>query len=453
MAKRAGQTFDGYFRGILQRKTPRAQDPGYLDQALNVTCRGGAIQGRPGFRPMTGLPCGKTIRGMRWHVREDGTREKLVAAGEDLQRVIFGGDPETLSLSQLPLYNQTRVEQQKVNFLPLSGGTNTTFIFDGVNANLKWDGVALTKMGVPNGPTPAAPTPGAGDITPGTRNYVITLRSSASAHEGDYSIVKRTVTNTTNSSFTFDSPVQTPDPVGSATSIQTAADNNQYDDPQVGSWLLYRTRKDGSAYFLIAEADIGVDITDNIPDDNLDDTHPLEELVNGPPQAPIIAMVEHRNQMVAIMADDRSTLRFSNFDPDYMVPEGWPRNQAQPVAPGDGDTVTALRSLGEWCLITKQNSSYAIVGDDYAHYKIVPLIAGGGREGVGTAFPGAMLQADNAVFLASRDGFYRVDREGQLSTSRLSSAIDDLYSAVNFTLTSAAFFDRKRRIIVWLAHG
>lgn len=377
----------------------------------------------------------------------------LIASGADIQRCIFGGDPETLSLSQLPLYNQTRVEQQKVNFVSLSGGPNTTFIFDGVNANLKWDGIGLTKMGVPNGPTPAEPSIDPGAISPGTRQYVITLRSASSEHEGDISVIKRTVTTTTNHMATFPSPVQTPDAVGSAATIAAAAANNQYDDPQVGTWLLWRTTKDGAAYRFIAEADIGVDIADNVTDEQLNGSDPVEELRNGPPQAPIVALVEHRNQMVAIMSDDRSTLRFSNFDPEYMVPEGWPRNYAQPVAPGDGDEVTALRSLGEWCVVFKNNASYALVGEGYKEYKIVPLIAGGGRQGVGTAFPGSVFQADNAVFFASRDGFYRIDREGQLSANRLSNAIDDLYSAVNFTLTSSAFYDRKRRLIVWLAHG
>lgn len=453
MAKRASQTFDGFFRGILQRPHPRAQDPGYVDQALNVTFRGGSIQGRPGMRPFSGLPCDGTVRGIGWHVREDGGREMLMATSTGaIQLCTFGGDPETLPLTSLPLNDQTRVDVAKVNFLSLSGGPNTTFIYDGVNTNLKWDGNALTKMGVPDGPQPVDPTQAAGNVPKGTHVWCQTLVSGSSGHEGEISSTSdpdytRTVTTTIDTSFEFASPTQvpgTPDPT-----------NNEFDDPQVTKWRLYRTVvTDGvGAFLFIAEADIGTAIIDNVTDEALRGSDPAEERRNSAPPAPIVGMCEHRGQLVAVMSDDRSVLRFSNSDPDYMVPEGWPRSYVQPVAVGDGDEITALRSLSEWCLVFKQNSSHAIVGDNFADYKIVPMVAGGTRQGVGTAFPGSVFHADNTVFSAGRDGFYRTDREGELSAHRISQAIDDLYSAVNFTLTSSAFFDRKRRLMVWLAHG
>lgn len=452
MAKRRSQTFDGYQRGILQRKQPRQEEDGFVDEALNVTFRGGAIQKRPGIRPFHGAPFNGPVRGMGWHVRLDGTRELLVAAGATLQRCSFQGDPIDIPMTNLPLYNQTRTEQQNVFFLSMSGGTNTTFIFDGVNCNVKWDGANLSKMGLPNGPTPVVPVDGAGIIEKGFRKYVITLVSPY--HEGDISVVVREVTLLNNGhSQTFASPVQTPDPVGDAASIATAAANNQYDDPQVTKWRLWRTVADGAQFRFIGEADIGVDIVDNVSDELLNGSDLVEQLRNGPPQAPIVAMVEHRGQMVAVMNDDRSLLRFSNFDPDYQVPEGWPRNQVQPVSHADGDEISALRSFNEWCVVFKQNSTHAIIGESFAEYKIVPVITGDTRQGIGCAFPGSVRQVDNAVFFASRDGIYRIDRSGDLTAQRISTAIDDLYSAVNFSLGSASFFDRKRRLFAFLTHG
>lgn len=450
MAKRYSQTFDGYSRGILQRKSPRAQDAGYLNEGLNVAGIGGAIQSRPGIRPFNGVAFAGPIRGMHWHVRVDGTRELLVAAGAFLQRCSLGGDPIPMPLTNLPLIDQTRVDVEKVHFLALSGGTNTTFIYDGVNQNIKWDGSLLSKMGLPDGPTPAVPAPDAGDIPPGTRDYVITLVSPY--HEGEISLVPRTVTQTVNQSQTFASPVQTPDPVGTPTSIQAAAANNQYDDPQVFKWRLWRTRPGGAVLRFIDEADIGVDIIDNTTDDTLDGRDVVERLVNSFPQARIAAMVEHRGQLVAAMVDDLSILRFSNVDPDYMVPEGWPRNFVQPVSHGDGDVVTALRSFNEWCVVFKENSTHAIIGEAFADYKIMPLMAGGTRMGIGTAFPGSILQVENAVFFAARDGIYRLDRTGGTPV-RITAAIDDLYAAANFSLGSATFFDRKKRIFGFLGHG
>jgi hypothetical protein len=341
---------------------------------------------------------------------------------------------------------------QKVNFLSLSGGANTLFIYDGTNPNVKWDGTNLSKMGLPNGTTPVDPVQAAGAVTKGTRRWVITLVSPY--HEGDISVVNREVTTTVDGKqFTFASPVQTPDAVGSAASIAAAAAANQYDDPQVTSWRLWRTEAAGAALRFIGEANIGVDITDNTTDDTLRGRDLVEQLVNGPPQSRIVAMVEHRGQLIAAMADQPSILRFSNVDPDYMIPEGWPRPYVQPVAQGDGDVVTALRSFHEWCVVFKNNSSHALIGDEFKNYKIAPLLSGGTRMGVGCAFPGSILQIDNEIFFAARDGIYRIDREGGLNAMRISSSIDALYAAANFEFGSACFFDRKRRLFVFLGRG
>jgi hypothetical protein len=136
-----------------------------------------------------------------------------------------------------------------------------------------------------------------------------------------------------------------------------------------------------------------------------------------------------------------------------MVPEGWPRNFFQPVAHGDGDIVTAMASFNEWCVVFKQNATYALTGDAFKDYKIVPVLAGGSRIGIGCGFPDAILQPENAVFFAARDGIYRMDRSGELTAKRLTIAIDDLYAAANFALGSATFMDRKRRLFVFLGHG
>lgn len=452
---------------MLQRKAPRARDPGYVDEALNVAFIGGGIQSRPGVRPFNGVPFKDVVRGMGWHVAPDGTRELIVAAGASLQRCVLGGDPIDIPLTSLPQEGgaNVRVDVEKVHFLNLSGGTDTTFIYDGVNPNLKWDGSVLTKMGLPGGsgdnngigasPTPAVPTSSAGAITPGKRIYVETLVSPY--HEGDCGDIitqSRTVTNTgSNKQYTFASPSQV--------ALTPVAANNEYDDPQVTKWRLYRTVDAGSELRFIGEADIGVSIVDNVTDTDLAGRDIVEQLVNGQPQAPITAMVEHRGQLIAVMNDDESILRFSNFDPEYMVPEGWPRNFVQPVTHGDGDIITALRSFYEWCMIFKENSTHTIIGETFAEYKVAPLLAGGTRAGIGTAFPGSILQVENSVFFASRDGIYRVNRfetsralvYGGVVAQRMTAPIDDLYAAANFSLGSATFFDRKKRIFAFLGHG
>lgn len=454
MARRATQSFDGYWRGILQRQSPRSQDPGYVVEALNVVFRGGACQGRPGLRPFSGIAFKDTVRGIAFHVDNTGQRELLAATDGGFQRCQFQGDPVDMPLTGLPLNDQARAEVQKVHFLSLSGGNNTTFIYDGVNPNLKWDGTILSRMGLPNGVTPQAPTPGVGVIPKGTHDYVITLVSPY--HEGDYSLLAYRLTTSGPTSQTFASPVQNPGATNTYSSADSQASSSigEFDDPQVTKWRLYRSQSPaGGAYFYIGEATIGASITDNVTDELLQGGDPLEEFVNGAPLAPIVAMVEHRGQLVAVMNTDLSLLRFSHYDPYYMVPEGWPRSYVQPVSRGDGDVISSMRSFYEWCVVFKNNSTHGIVGEGFKEYKIVPVQAGGTRQGIGCAFPGSVLQVDNTVLFASRDGIYRIDREGGLKADRISRAIDDLYSAANFSLGSASFFDRKKRIIGFASHG
>jgi hypothetical protein len=137
--------------------------------------------GRPGIRPFTFAAFPAVVRGHGFHVTPTGERQLLVACADGIiYRCFDGGDPIALAMTSLPATEQTRVDVEKVYFLSLSGGTNTTFIFDGVNPNLKWDGTQLTRMGIPDAPQAAEPTedtPEAGAISAGTRNYAITLVS------------------------------------------------------------------------------------------------------------------------------------------------------------------------------------------------------------------------------------------------------------------------------------
>jgi len=411
---------------------------------------GGVLVSRPGMRTFHGASFPAPVKGHAWHVAQDGTRTMLVAAGTGLYRLIEGGDPVLLSMANLPADIQTRVEPEVVNFLSLSGGTNTTFIYDGVNPTLKYDDSGLlTKMGITTPPTPhsASSILTHGFVPKGTRNIVQTLKSLH--HESSPSETPREVTLNTlaGNTYTVASPVQGVD----------------FDDPQVKTWCVYSTIAGGGDFRFAAEADIGVDIvlgassTDD--DKNLAERTKVEFLVNDPPPAAAVAMAEHRGQLAAVFADDLNLVRFSNLDPDFMVPEGWPETFVQPVMHSDGDEITALASLDEWLVVWKMTGTYAIVGESFDVYRVVPVIAaaGGKRLGVGVFNPGTVLQVENAVFFCARDGMYKVDRyatpSGGISATRLSSAIDALYSAAKFSLGASTFFDRIKRIFAFLGHG
>lgn len=453
------QTQDSFWRGILQRPSPRSRPSGYVLEALNVSFRGGAVEGRPGLRPYHGAPFSEHVRGMGFHVDVNGAPTLLVGTQDGkIHRCFEGGDPETLSLEYLPLVDQTRVEPERVNFLSLSGGLITTFIYDGVNQNLKYGGAnpgdptsfdKLTKMGLPVGPnvsTPSNAAPGVSEV--GSHLFLMTLNSEH--HEGEPGNFESR--RDVNIEFTAFADLTFPSPVRG-----TGA--NQFDDPQVTTWKLYATAKGGGTFRFVDEADIGVAIHFNITDTTLQERNPVEQFVNGPPPAPAVAMCEHRGQLAAVFLDDENLVRFSYLDKDYMVPEGWPSDYVQPVAHGDGDRIRSLASLQEWMVAFKEQGAFGITGDQFEDYKVVPILAAGGGKhiGIGCYAPGTVLQVENALMFAGRDGIYKISRfasaDGGITPERLSGAIDSLYSATRFSLGSACVFDRNHRQFIFFGHG
>lgn len=439
---------DSYWRGILQRKSPRARPDGFVDEALNVAFVGGIPISRPGLRPFHGAAFAAPIRGLGFHVSEDGVPILLAAAGTVVQSCVQGGDPQTLPLTNLPVAAQTRTTPERASFLSLSGGRATTIIYDGENANLKYQAGLLSGFGVPTPPTPHTPTDltGVGTIPRGKRFLLQTLVAGGSLHEGAPTELEQALSVellTPNHQYTIPTPVQGVD----------------YDDPQVSQWRLYSTTAGGGTFFFVDEADIGVDIVVNISDELLGKRTPVEQFVNDPPPGPAVAMTEHRGQVAAVFADDRSLIRFSFIDPDYSTPESWPEDYVQPVSHGDGDRLCALASMTEWLVAFKENGTYAVVGETFEEYKVVPVLAAGGGHhiGIGCIAPAAVMQVENALMFASRDGIYRIERfasaVGGIQAARLSGAIDDLYAAVKFSLGGTCFFDRKHRVFVWLGHG
>lgn len=439
--------FDGYQRGILARDGPRVVPRGFVQGALNLCFPMGRVRSRPGLAPAHGAAFPDPIRGMGVHIRADGSRDYLIASGAALYRMPLYGDPILLSLGSLPSTEQTRVDPTAgVRFLSLSGADSTTFIFDGVNTSIKWNGVSLTKMGLPTPTAPAAPTSNGGTaIGAGVRDYYRTLKSPV--HEGDLSDATR-VTQGTSGGQTFASPVNGVD----------------YDDPQVTKWALYRTQAGGAKPFFVGENDIGLTIVDNVTDEVLGAGAPAEQLVNRAPDedpftGKFISLVEHQSLVWGVDAFDRSLVRFSWGTDQYMAPEGWPEERTVPVAHGDGDEITALASFFEWLVVFKQLSTWAIIGSLDAGYQVVPVLAasGGQRLGIGCIASGAVLYLENKLIFPSRDGFYLIDRfagaQAGIAAKKISDPIDTLYNCTNFAKGAAALYDRQKQTYFFFGYG
>jgi hypothetical protein len=439
--------FDGYQRGLLVRNGPRVVPRGFVRDAVNVCFPGGRVRSRPGSKPAHGSSFPDVVRGMGTHIRSDGSRDYLIASGAALYRMPLFGEPILLPLTGLPSTQQTRVDPTGgVKFLSLSGADNTTFIFDGVNPTLKWNGLALSKMGLPTPTAPAAPVATGGTaIGAGIRDYYRTV--SSAVHESDLSSATR-VTQVGGGGQIFASPV----------------DGVDYDDPQVTQWSLYRTTDGFAKRFFVGTTDIGLTITDNTPDGTFSDSAVAESFVNLPPDtAPFsglfVSLVEHQSLLWGVDTYDRSLVRFSYGTDQYIAPEGWPTTRTIPVAHGDGDEIQALASFYEWLVVFKQLSTWAIAGSLDAGYQVLPILAAGGgrRLGIGCIAADAILHLENEIVFPSRDGFYLIERfagaQAGVAAKKISDAIDALYNCTNFARGAAAIYDRQKQVYMFFGYG
>lgn len=436
------QTFDTYPQGLLRREHPRATPPAFVREALNVVAARGRWRSRPGVRPFTAAKSAGVLRGLHTHYRVDGTRDFLSAAAATIQRNPPYGDPVTLALTSMPSTEQTRVDPTEgARFISISGTDGLTFIYDGVNPNMKWDGTALTKMGLPK-PTnaPAAPSAIGGSVNPGQRNYAYTLWTPY--HESEPSPLL-TVTQAATGGKRFASPVNGVD----------------FDDPQVTRWKLYATQAGGAQLFLIGKADLTVSIDHTVADNALGPV-PLEQLVNDPPWGKFFTLVEHTGIVFGVDVTDRNLVRFCHSTKDYVSPEGWPFGNTVPVAHGDGDEIQILASFGDQLVVFKRKGIWSISGDLNSGFDVNPVLASGGaqRTGIGCIAAGAVIHLENEIIFPSRDGFYVIERGSSFESQRLharklSNPIDALYQCSNFALGAAASYDRKRQVYIYWSHG
>lgn len=450
----ASQVFDSYFRGMLARPHPRRTPPGFQRELFNLIPLGGVPRSRPALRPYCASAAittgGTGLIGLGWHISTTGTRELLVVDGDltsGITRVKPFQAAEVLSMPS----GYTRATASRAFMLNLSGGANLTFIYDGINANLKYDGTTLSPMGIGVAASPAVPTNDTGAsaaaLTNGTRKYVLTYKSTY--HEGNSTPTSAarvvTLADAGNSILQRSNFV-----LPSAGSIA---------DAQVTAVKLYRTIKDGEDYFFVAEGAPGATVTDDIADEDLIQSQALEEFINAAPTGPFVALCEHRGQLIGVYADEPGVLHHSYFDPEYMVPEGWPAQWTTPIRPGDSDRINGLASFHEWLVVGKGNSLHQMTGS-WPEFDVSPLeVTGAGNQaGMGIAHQGCFVHAGNMVLALTREGLIAIERSvgsgaSNLMATRLSGAINDIWNGIDYANIVGGVFDRRRQTLMFFVRN
>lgn len=433
--------------GIYQQRTePPTLSGRFMNVAHNVALQRGMYHTRPGARPLNGVQFGssgkRTIYGIdQWKTT---TKDTLIVAAGDLIQSLppSGGDPVTLTTSY-PSSFRTSVTGAATVFAHLGG---LLFIVNGVDANIKYNGTNVTRMGLVAPSTLSAPSLSAGALN-GTRSYRATLVSSTLNGSAESEPTSITSVTYAAQQGTFSAPT---------------VPNS---DPQVDRWNLYATVMGGSEFKLVNSSPVtlATTIVDNNDDTTISaslDMDPL--LTNSVPPGTFSTLVVHQGRLMGALPNS-NFLYWSdlglNLGGVFAKPESWPTANALEFPESGGNSITALVSFYEW-IVVFQNFGIWAVRDDIASdtRQITPILVAPDYRGLGAGSQQQVAVLDNKIVVAGKDMAYMISRtqalfQSELTAEPLSRNIDKLYQQINFANGAASVADRDNKRWIFVGKG
>jgi hypothetical protein len=432
-----------WFGLYSQSSEPAALNTRFFTMFHNMVIHNGMPQSRPGRSILNSTLLGdgaRTVYGIGiWRATSGDLL--IVACGSLLQSLpITGGDPSPLA-TNYPTGFRTSPTGARTMFAQLGG---RMFIVNGVDANVKFNGTSLTRMGLVAPATLAAPTKSGGTLT-GTRKYVATLVSSTSNGSVESEPTAAISVSYSNQQGTFSAPA-----VPSS-------------DPQVDRWNLYGTTMGGSTYYKLNSTpqSRSTSIVDNLSDASIQaGTILAASLTNSPPPGTFRLLTPHQGRLVGVTAEEPNTLYWSDIGLDlagiYPKPESWPPRNRIVFGENGGTAITALVSFFDWLLVFQNFGTWSIKDDINSDAKIIrPLLVGPDNRGIGVSDQTNVAIAENKVIFAAKDGLYQIIREvgavqADLAVRPLSTHISDLYQSIDFGAGGCSIYDRdKKRWVFW----
>lgn len=436
--------------GIYQAGTP----PPALNRQFsillhNVILKNGMPHTRPGLRRLNGELAGDGARVVYGMAVYRGDSDRLIlACGTKLQTITLpsGGDPIDIP-TNLPPGFPARTGARTV-FAQLG---EQLFICNGVDENLKFNGVNLTRMGIIPPTTLSPPTFSAGGLT-GKVYYRATLVSSAlnGSSESEPTSALEVVYN--NQHGTFSSP---------------AVPNS---DPQIDRWNLYRTVVGGSptgTFFRVntTPQPLATNIIDNLSDLTLTASTQMAGLLkNSHPPGKFSQLTAHQGRLVGVPHNDPNSIVWSDLGLDlggiYFKPESWPPINRLPFGSLGGTRITGLVSFFEWLVVFQDFGVWAVLGplSDEASRTVTPILVAPDNRGVGVSDVGNIALAENRIYFAGTDGIYKLEREPGSPNSALrlqlvSANITKLYQEIDFSKGGVSVYNRDDRQFMFFGRG
>ena len=435
--------------GIYQNTTePPGLSGRWCATAHNMVVRDGMWHSRPGLQIINGVRCGSSGKRVVYGIdtwRTTTEDQLIIACGDKLQYLpATGGDPVDLTTNYPSSGFTAAITGAFTVFAHLNG---QMYIVNGVDDNRKYNGTNLTRMGIVAPTTLSAPSKSAGSLSL-TRYYKATLVSSALNGSVESEGTSSTTVSYDAQQGTFSSPSIT----GS--------------DPQVDRWNLYGS-KDNSTFYRINTSPVttATTIVDNLSDDALIVSTKMDATnTNNVPPGKFQDLVSHQGRLVGFLANS-NVLYWSDYGLDpggtFLKPESWPLANTLEFPDSGGTKLTAVISFYEYVIVFQQYGIWSIRGSlaDAVARTISPVLVAPDYRGLGVPNKGCVAVLDNRIVFAGKDGVYSLQRNlytnasDNLTVTKLSDPINNLYQQTDFTVGACSVADRDNSRFVFVGKG
>lgn len=327
-----------------------------------------------------------------------GIYQLSLSSGTDFNLAISGPDLYTVAVGPPVVINNIYSGFTPGEYQDFATLNDYAFIVDGVDPNIKTEGVNIYELGVP------APVAALGFVGFAAAVPPHTGLTNGATYQYRYTWVNLDGEESNPSpAFTIPAPG-----IGQGANLNNISVSPA---PAIGAQQIvgrniYRTEANGNTFYLINTTPGVPTIPDNITTiffDDFQDSLLGAELEFDNDIPPILSMIEtHKDRLFGVDPTFPSNLLFSK---QYRHDQ-WPTLNSIPVGLNDGDAITAIVSFFDQLVIFKRRAIYVLSGDDNINFTLQKVQTDDRVGALNNRVPSVL---DNKVMFLSERGVFSFD--------------------------------------------